>query len=195
MKKVSISLLSGLFILFGMHSFVSAQDTVPSDLTEEELQAIEEEYELGEEPEPPPAVDMEAMFGTEGTESGSNDPAAEGSEDTNVVDEPETTGGEVVDTQEVVNTYEMEQQENSKTELEECTIWSCALFKMTIAVGAIGGSAFWIFMLVDILKLGKDAFPVGMEYRKWLWFAGVLLFGVVGATVYYLEIFRKHRVN
>jgi hypothetical protein len=196
MKKVLVALVPFLLFFFWMSGLAAAQENLSGDPTGEELQEIEQQYESEEDPEPPPPVDMGAMFGGEEAGNTGEVPATEGTGGVEAIEEPEMTEEEVmVPEEEVVNTYEAEEAENGKMETEECTLWSCALFKMIIGVAAIGGSALWVFMLVDVLKLGKDAFPGGKEYRKWLWFAGVFLFWVIGAAVYYLEIFRKHHVK
>lgn len=178
MKKLPVIVISVLVFAVCFVGYAFAQeDTDP---------AAEDAY-TGEENPPDPAVTDEDMwmFSEEAIQETGSAEAENLEADTTESEETEeeTEGGE-----EIVATYS---EEDSQLETEECTLWSCALYKMIVSVVGIGASAFWIFMLVDILKLDSGVFPPGHAYRKWLWFAGVFFFWAIGAAIYYFEIFKK----
>jgi hypothetical protein len=184
MKK-TVALLGMMFLFaFGFTGYALAQD-------ETDQTGSQEEYYVPEEnpAEPVDVGDTTDMFSDEAVEE-----TGSMAEEYGETEEAETEDAEA-DTaaDEIVTTYD---EKDTEYETEECSLWSCALYKMIVAVVGIGASAFWIFMLVDILKLDAGAFPAGREYRKWLWFAGVFFFWAIGATVYYFEIFRgRHQAS
>lgn len=64
----------------------------------------------------------------------------------------------------------------------------CGFFFFVLWLAAI---AFWIWMIVDVVKREEAQFPNSTGNSKVMWLLIVLLLGVIGAIVYYFAIKRK----
>ncbi|RJQ54486.1 MAG: PLDc_N domain-containing protein [Actinobacteria bacterium] len=64
----------------------------------------------------------------------------------------------------------------------------CGFFFFVIWLAAL---AFWIWMIVDVVKREEAQFPNSTGNSKTIWLLVVILLGVIGAIVYYFAVKRK----